>query len=83
MRHNSHYIYTYADITQLDTQSDEGFTWDKIYAGIDAILSEEKLRLRHLNLPTERRDIGKRTRESVEILPNGSRRIKMNWNYED
>ena len=66
-------------LTQQIIQSDVDLTWDQINAAIDAILSEEELRLRSLKLPPERRDRSESSKVTVEILPHGARRIKMNW----
>lgn len=67
-------------ISQQITQSDVVLTWDQIYEAIDAILLDDRLKRRHLKLP---RTDEVRKKETVEILPNGARRIKMNWDFED
>jgi len=63
-------------ITQQITQSDVVLTWDQTYDAIDAILLEDRLKRRYIKLP---REDEARKKETVEILPNGARRIKMNW----
>ena len=68
-------------LTKQITQSDFVLTWDQINAAIDAILAEEKLRLRNLKFPPERRNRSERSKGTVEILPHGARRITMNWDY--
>jgi len=70
-------------IAQQIMQRDVDLTWDQINATIDAILSEEKLSRRCLKLPTERRNRSESSKVTVEILPHGARRIKMNWNYAE
>ena len=70
-------------ITQQIMQRDVVLTWDQINATIDAILSDEKLGRRRLKLPTERRNRSEGSKVTVEILPHGARRIKMNWDFED
>ena len=68
-------------ITQQIIQSNVDLTMDQINAAIDAILSEEKLRLRNLKFPPERRNRSENRKGTVEILPHGARRITMNWDY--
>lgn len=67
-------------ITQQITQNDVVLTWDQIYEAIDTILLEDRLKRRHFKLP--KKDEA-RKKETIEVLPNGARRIKMNWNLED